>query len=65
MPQYRYSCTVCGEELDILRSMKESDELPKEDEYKNKECVHIWNKQFAGSKFQWTRGPSWQYRKPT
>lgn len=57
MPIYRWKCAACEEQVDILRSFDEYRDVPKEEETKNKECSHKWEKQIGTPNL--ARGASW------
>lgn len=72
MPMYSWKCTKCQEQLEILRSITDSDIPPKDEEEESlvppfdtdtyKPCKHEWNRHI-GHAPQKAYGANWGTRK--
>lgn len=57
MPMYGYKCEKCTKEIEVVRSVVQSDDPPTREEA-GEECEHKWNRHFTTAP-RTIRMPGW------
>jgi len=60
MPNYLWKCDTCEEEVSVIKSIKQYNEPPTEEELKDLDgdCEHVWKRILSG--FRMIRGEGWR-----